>query len=203
METGGPAARDEANDTRKVLPFKKLEDIPPTRPAVTEKSPNRQDRIRSNAQMALTASKRQAFLDYVRVGETIVKAAERVGVDPSTIQHWREDPGFAEAYAEARKHAIDAANDELDGITPRAVKAIGNAVDSEDIKLSAEYAHKHLRGRGLYRESREVQGEVTHKLETAFDTLSAEELREWLAEVRDRRAALPEAVEGSYQEVEE
>jgi hypothetical protein len=73
---------------------------------------------------------------------TITAAAAAVGLDESTLRQWLKDPGFAAAYADARREVLERA-------VTRLVRTLGKAVDALERNLTAERPADQLRAAAL------------------------------------------------------
>ena len=110
--------------------------------------------------MASIEGRKKVFLDRILAGDTQKEAAKYVNTPPSKIYGWMfTDPQFKLAYHEGRASALQAANERLEGLRPKAVNVVDRALDEGvDLKLSSDVALKLLRGQGVLVE----RGEMEH-----------------------------------------
>jgi len=61
---------------------------------------------------------------------TLAAAAQRVGVDESTLRSWQKDAEFAESYRQARRDIVSRATDGLAGSFTKAVENLTDIMES-------------------------------------------------------------------------
>lgn len=145
----------------------KLTDVPLTRPAANERSPLRKPRARGQRIQAIKVGYQEAFLAFIRVGDSRARAAGRARVLPKTVERWQaDDPEFARLYREAQEEGKAMIEGRLDGLTPRAVDVAEDTLENKDPKLAWDAAHKILRGRGLLRDvdTHAILGDITFRV---------------------------------------
>ncbi len=177
-----------------------LKHIPPTRLASTKRSPERKERRRGQTKIANYVAKQQMILTFLLAGDSVQRAAERVGIDTERIYGWNNRfPEFKAAFHEAVATAKAAATDRLDGMLPKAVDVLEDVLKSSDTRMAWDGAYKLMKGRGVLTDSHELKGEITHRLAVMLDEKPLEELLALEAELAERK----KLVEGSCEEVAE
>ncbi len=141
----------------------------------------------------LKARQEQAVLVLLET-PTIAAAANKIGVNESTLRRWRADPEFQQAMEEARRDAFGDALCRLQAGAGKAVDALLAVVDDDQAKPSArisaarallEHGHRakdalelrHRRARRLVNEKRAAEVE-----------LEAREARAWMSSRSGERA---------------
>ncbi len=83
-----------------------------------------------------TARQKQAVLALLET-PTIAAAANKIGVNESTLRRWRAEPGFQQAFEEARREAFGGALCRLQAGAGKAVDALLAVVEDDQAKPSA------------------------------------------------------------------
>lgn len=112
--------------------------------------------------------------------------------DPNTFYIWRElHPLFKAYYYKVATRFATTINERLDSKLPRAVRVVEESLDNGDPYFRHEAAVQMLKGRGVYKPTTNVQGEVlqkhafsgsvdvkqTHKLDREFAEMFVNALR--------------------------
>ena len=84
----------------------------------------------------LTARQEQAVVVLLET-PTIAAAANKLGVNESTLRRWRAEPGFQRALEEVRREAFDGALGRLQAGVGKAVDALFAVVEDDQAKPSA------------------------------------------------------------------
>jgi transposase-like protein len=67
---------------------------------------------------------------------TIAKAAEKIGVNESTIRRWLDDDAFESAYRQARRHAVGQATARLQQLSSHAVMVLARLMADPEVPPS-------------------------------------------------------------------
>lgn len=131
----------------------RLSGLPTSRPAANERAPRRRPRVRLPLLKAKQLAHQEAFLAFIRAGESSTQAALRTRVALLTVDGWRaDDPEFAQLYREAQAEARAVLEGKVDDLLPKAIDVAEETLGDEDAKLKWDAAHKLLKGRGLLRD---------------------------------------------------
>ncbi len=88
----------------------------------------------------LTSDRQKAILALLSE-PTIVKAADSVGIDHSTLYRWLKEPEFSKSYREARresfKHAISMSQKYAPVAVQALVKIVADPKSADSVKVSA------------------------------------------------------------------
>ncbi len=88
----------------------------------------------------LTATQEQALL-LLASGETVTRTAEVVGVSRQTCSEWvNRDPEFIAALNSVRQETLDAGADKLRGMVEKALDAVAEGFDSEELSAKERAA---------------------------------------------------------------
>jgi transcriptional regulator with XRE-family HTH domain len=88
----------------------------------------------------LTATQEQALL-LLASGETVTATAEAVGVSRQTVSEWaNRDPEFIAALNSVRQETLDAGADKLRGMVEKALDAVAEGFDSEELSAKERAA---------------------------------------------------------------
>jgi len=88
----------------------------------------------------LTATQEQALL-LLASGETVTATAEAVGVSRQTCSEWvNRDPEFIAALNSVRQETLDAGADKLRGMVEKALDAVAEGFDSEELSAKERAA---------------------------------------------------------------
>jgi len=72
---------------------------------------------------------REATALAVLTSPTLKKAAEKVGIDPSTLRRWFQDPFFQQTYEEAKADLLEAGTTELLELKFKAIRVLSEEMD--------------------------------------------------------------------------
>jgi len=88
----------------------------------------------------LTATQEQALL-LLASGETVTATGEAVGVSRQTVSEWaNRDPEFIAALNSVRQETLDAGADKLRGMVEKALDAVAEGFDSEELSAKERAA---------------------------------------------------------------
>ena len=88
----------------------------------------------------LTATQEQALL-LLASGETVTATAEAVGMSRQTVSEWaNRDPEFIAALNSVRQETLDAGADKLRGMVEKALDAVAEGFDSEELSAKERAA---------------------------------------------------------------
>ena len=88
----------------------------------------------------LTATQEQALL-LLASGETVTATAEAVGVSRQTVSEWtNRDADFIAALNRIRQEVLDAGADKLRGMVEKALDAVAEGFDSEELSAKERAA---------------------------------------------------------------
>ena len=88
----------------------------------------------------LTATQEKALL-LLASGETVTATAEAVGVSRQTVSEWaNRDPEFIAALNSVRQETLDAGADKLRGMVEKALDAVAEGFDSEELSAKERAA---------------------------------------------------------------
>ena len=88
----------------------------------------------------LTATQEQALL-LLASGETVTRTAEVVGVSRQTCSEWvNRDPDFIATLNTLRQETLDAGADRLRGMVEKALDAVAEGFDSEELSAKERAA---------------------------------------------------------------
>ena len=88
----------------------------------------------------LTATQEKALL-LLASGETVTATAEAVGVSRQTVSEWvNRDPDFIAALNSFRQETLDAGADKLRGMVEKALDAVAEGFDSEELSAKERAA---------------------------------------------------------------
>ena len=88
----------------------------------------------------LTATQEKALL-LLASGETVTATAEAVGVSRQTCSEWvNRDPEFIAALNSVRQETLDAGADKLRGMVEKALDAVAEGFDSEELSAKERAA---------------------------------------------------------------
>ena len=115
---------------------------PPSRPTRTSRNPQKLAETRNSAgHGAKSAVVRERAILALLSEKTITKAAEKIGIDESTLRRWlADDEAFQTAYASARHAAFQAGMSRVQALTAQAVDTLEDLLgqkDSPSVRLGA------------------------------------------------------------------
>ena len=88
----------------------------------------------------LTAAQEQAIL-LLASGETVTATADAVGVSRQTVSEWvNRDPDFIATLNTLRQETLDAGADKLRGMVEKALDAVAEGFDSEELSAKERAA---------------------------------------------------------------
>ena len=105
----------------------------------------------------------------------ITEQARNAGISRNTLYRWFEDENFRECLERLREETLRFSQSEFQAITLKAVEAINDALDSNDIRIRLQAA------RIVMQESRNAQYDQTmqRRVENLFDAFQLREERWW------------------------
>ena len=138
--------------------MKPLSEIPISRPAATEHSPNRAYRWRSQALKAKTEGRKEGYLASLEAGESEQQAEKRIHAPRKQVYGWEKaDPDFRQRCLEAlefRRLEGMVASSEL---IKKSVEVVGATQDGKNKKvLVYKAASDTLRGMGVWNGNTEL-----------------------------------------------
>ncbi len=103
----------------------------------------------------------------------ITEQARNAGISRNTLYRWFEDENFRECLERLREETLRFSQSEFQAITLKAVEAINDALDSNDIRIRLQAA------RIVMQESRNAQYDQTmqRRVENLFDAFQLREER--------------------------
>ena len=127
---------------------------------------------RSDFSENLTQRQILALPHLLRPGP-IIEQARNAGISRNTLYRWFEDENFRECLERLREETLRFSQSEFQAITLKAVEAINDALDSNDIRIRLQAA------RIVMQESRNAQYDQTmqRRVENLFDAFQLREER--------------------------
>ena len=132
----------------------RLAELPTFQPAANERAPRRKPRINWALMKAQKLARQEAFLAFIRAGESKARAAFRTRVELQTVDDWRgKDPEFAQLYQKAQEDGQAMLERRVNGLLPMAIDVAEETLSDEDVKLRWDAAFRLMKGRGLLRDA--------------------------------------------------
>lgn len=137
-------------------------------------------------------AKKKKLAKRVASGMSVVDACKLLHVETTNFYIWREcHPLFRKYLQRYAAHYANRINLRIDAKLPRAVRVVEDSLESRDPYFAHEAAVQLLKGRGVYKPTTNVQGEVvnrqvfegsvnvkhSHKLDKEFATMFVDALK--------------------------